>query len=332
MTYTEFRKFGYVSRLSELVAKGPSSSTLGTQQQLTQQQLALGQQQQQLSGEDRARGMALQAPLINQQTALAGGDRNAAVAAAMPQISQISAGYGAAKNSIFNQVGAGASRDAILADLETKKYTAQAGAQAQAVQNAPGILAGLGQQGLGYSLQELGAGLAGFGGASTSNQAVGQMQKAQSDAKWQPIVGLAGAAGSAVGLGGLSSLLGGGASAGGGGGGGRSDRRLKKNIRSLDSVLAAIAALQIVQFEYNELAAPNSDELGENIGVIAQDIEHIFPQAVYHEGRYKSVKYGVLAAVALKGIQELAERVEVLEEEIRRIHTKPTGLLIGVER
>ncbi len=102
MTFSEYLRFGHVSRLGEIECKGPSESVANTQNQLTQQQLGAGTQQQQFSNEDRARGMALQQPLITQQTALASGDRNAAVAAAMPTISQISAGYKGAHDSIFN--------------------------------------------------------------------------------------------------------------------------------------------------------------------------------------------------------------------------------------
>ncbi len=213
MTFSEYRRYGFVSRLGEIVAKGPSQSTIDTQNRVTQSQLGLAQQQQGFSLEDRARALSLQQPLINQQTALASGDRNAAIAANMPVISQISAGYQGAHDSIFNNLRPGAGRDAALANLATQQYTAQGGAMAQSVQRAPEILANLGSGQGAFSLQELGASLSGYGGASTSNQASGMLQDKRQAAKWAPVMSLAGIAGAAAGGG----IFGGGSKSGGGG-------------------------------------------------------------------------------------------------------------------
>ncbi len=155
---------------------------------------------------------------------------------------------------------------------------------ASQVQRAPEILANLGS-GLGaFSLQELGAGLSGFSGASTSNMGAGKLGADQSKAKWEPIVGLAGAAGTAA-------------------GGIFSDRRLKQNVTGLGLALKAIAMLPIVKFEYNSLGAVPPSRT--KIGVIAQDVQELFPEAVSTSGQYLAVDYSMLAAVALKGIQEL---------------------------
>ena len=195
MTYKEWRQYGFISRLSELRC-GPSTSAL---QSTAGAQAGLGATSAAQSQEDRAQAKALEQPLINKETALSGGDRSAALAAAMPSISNITAGYAGAKESIFNTLPPGAARDTALANLETQKSVGTGTAIAGQVQQAPEILANIGS-GLGaFSLQELGAGLSGYSGASNTQQAVLGAQAQQQAAKLGIAGDLVGAAGTAAG-------------------------------------------------------------------------------------------------------------------------------------
>jgi hypothetical protein len=214
MTYQEWQNFGYVSKLRHLrCGLSTGGGTLNTENSIAQQQLLLAQQEQALTSQDRAKMLQLEQPLINQETALASGDRSAALAAAMPSISKISGGYEGAKESIFNTVPPGAARDTALANLETQKGVGVGTAMSSQVQNAPGVLANIGQ-GLGaFSLQELGASLSGYGGAATTNKDVLQAQTAQQAAKLGVLGDLMHGPGS--GMGGM----------GGGGSGGGSDNQ-----------------------------------------------------------------------------------------------------------
>jgi hypothetical protein len=313
MNYTEFRRWGYVSRLSTLLC-GPSSAektAMSTNSQITQQQLNLAQQQQTASTEDKAKAEALQAPLIAKETALASGDRNAALAAAMPTISKISSGYEGAKQSVFNSVAPGAARDTALANLEVQKSVAPAQAMAQSVENAPEILANIGSGVGAFSLQELGASLSGYGGASTTNQSNLASATQQQAAKLGVVGDLVGAAGGAA-TAGIKGLTGG------------SDRQLKKNIAAISGVLEKLTAIQPVTFEYIPEASLQS---GEHIGVIAQEIQPAFPQAIYQFGKDTlGVDYAMLSAVALQAakelhglVLELTERVKVLESVGREV-------------
>ena len=195
MTYTEWRNYGYRSRLSEIRC-GPSTSALnatGTAQSGLAQTAAGN------ANNLYTTAMTQLQPLITKETALAGGDRNAALAAAMPSISNITGGYQGAKESIYNTITPGAARDTALANLETQKDVGTGTAMAQQVQQAPEILANVGQ-GLGaFSLQELGAGLSGYGGASNTQQAVLGAQTQQMASKLGVLGDVAGAAGTAAG-------------------------------------------------------------------------------------------------------------------------------------
>lgn len=98
-----------------------------------------------------------------------------------------------------------------------------------------------------------------------------------------------------------------------------SDRRLKKNIRPLGPILDRLCAVESVTFEYNDPAALH--ELpGERTGVIAQQIEPLFPDWV-DEGTdgYKRVTFRGFEAAAIAALQELrAEK----DAEIARLQTR----------
>lgn len=188
---------------------GPGNDTIKRQQDITQSEINVSNQQQQIAANqqsnanvDRDKMTAFQQPLIQKETALAAGDSKAALAASMPVISKLSAGYQGAKENIMNSLPPGPARDAALANLEVTKASGIGGAQADAVNRAPEILANLGSSEGAFSLQELGAALSGFGGgvnslnaAGSSNAQVGKMQTDQSNAFWQPLISLASLAG-----------------------------------------------------------------------------------------------------------------------------------------
>ena len=84
-----------------------------------------------------------------------------------------------------------------------------------------------------------------------------------------------------------------------------SDMRLKKNINDLDGALDRLLALRGVAFEYKDPEAIN--ELpGERIGVIAQEVEEVFPDWVGENGQgYKTVTFRGFEAVAVEALRDL---------------------------
>ena len=228
-------------------------------------------------------------PYISQQTALAGGSRSAATSAAMPVISQLSGATNPTLAAIKNSLPPGAAQDKAVADFLSKQSSTIAGTEAGMVQQAPQNLAGMGTTIGGMGLQELGAQLAGLQGGAQTNLGAGQMEAAQQQALLQFFGQLAGAGGMAT----AASLY-----------KPNSDRRLKRNIKPLKNVLKRLRDIPAVTFDYIDGAA-------NQIGVIAQDVLEEFPQAVGKrpDGMY-TVDYGMLAAVALQAVRELAEQVE----------------------
>jgi hypothetical protein len=99
-----------------------------------------------------------------------------------------------------------------------------------------------------------------------------------------------------------------------------SDARLKKNVQPLSGALDKVLALQGVRFEY--IDPERIHELsGERIGMVAQDVEKVFPDWVDTGGDgYKRVTCRGFEAVTVEALRELrAESERQLGEKDARI-------------
>jgi hypothetical protein len=99
-----------------------------------------------------------------------------------------------------------------------------------------------------------------------------------------------------------------------------SDRRLKENIQDVNNALDKVCAIGSKTFDWtDEYLATKGGEDGylinkSDFGVIAQDVQEVFPQAVItREDGTLAVDYKKLATLAFGAIKELAKRVEALE-------------------
>ena len=92
---------------------------------------------------------------------------------------------------------------------------------------------------------------------------------------------------------------------------GISDRSLKENIVDATPKLADLLKVRIRNFN---LIGDSTKQ----IGVIAQELEEIFPGMVEEDGEgIKSVKYSVFTPMLLKAIQELSQEIETLKQRIK---------------
>ena len=98
-----------------------------------------------------------------------------------------------------------------------------------------------------------------------------------------------------------------------------SDERFKTNVVPLANALEKVATLRAVSFDWNGLYESLGRSTGRReIGVIAQDVEKVFPELVstWHEERYRAVDYGRLTAVLIEAIGELKAQNDALERRV----------------
>lgn len=92
-----------------------------------------------------------------------------------------------------------------------------------------------------------------------------------------------------------------------------SDKRLKDNIIPISDALGKLDEIQGVEFDWIPKEGVHSHE-GHDIGVIAQEIEKIAPEAVTtRDSGYLAVKYEKLVPILIQAIKELKSRVIELE-------------------
>lgn len=100
-----------------------------------------------------------------------------------------------------------------------------------------------------------------------------------------------------------------------------SDLRFKKNVTPLTSVLGKIDRLKGVSFSYKpqvaaEMSSVNGAVAQQRIGLLAQDVEKVFPEAVVTlEDGSKGVYYGDLVGVLVEAVKELKDSLEVQNEK-----------------
>jgi len=93
-----------------------------------------------------------------------------------------------------------------------------------------------------------------------------------------------------------------------------SDKKLKKNIKTIDNALEKVISLRGVEYD-------RIDTGDHQIGVIAQEVEEVLPEVVYPKGpapdyETKSVAYGNIIGLLIEAIKEQNIRIEELERRL----------------
>ena len=101
-----------------------------------------------------------------------------------------------------------------------------------------------------------------------------------------------------------------------------SDSRLKTAVETIPSALEKILSLRGVTFEWKQEEFPERNFTeGTQIGLIAQEVEEVFPELV-SQGEYKAVSYANLVSPLIEAVKELhalyqghADRLAALEAQ-----------------
>jgi hypothetical protein len=95
-----------------------------------------------------------------------------------------------------------------------------------------------------------------------------------------------------------------------------SDRRLKDNIVNIENPIEKVQKLNGVTWDWNG----NADELQHslpNVGVIAQEVEEVFPQLVHdRENGYKGVDYAKLTGLLIEAVKEQQKQIDELKSRL----------------
>ena len=94
-----------------------------------------------------------------------------------------------------------------------------------------------------------------------------------------------------------------------------SDERLKENIEDCEPMLEKLKQVRIVDFDRKDGNGPE----GRQRGVIAQEIEPIFPELIHEPIEYKEFKKSEMMPILVKAIQEQQTIIEDLKARIETL-------------
>jgi hypothetical protein len=108
-----------------------------------------------------------------------------------------------------------------------------------------------------------------------------------------------------------------------------SDRRVKQDIQPLEGALDKLLQLHAYTYRYKpEIIAdcgnPSIME-GEQVGLMAQEVEQVFPQWVLEFDGIKCVAPKGFEGVAVEAFRELTEKIAALEERVRVLEAGSDG-------
>lgn len=105
-----------------------------------------------------------------------------------------------------------------------------------------------------------------------------------------------------------------------------SDERLKKDIKPLEKGLIEINKLSLKNFSYAKNEFMGLEEKPET-GLIAQQVQEIFPESIQYMGQYMMLDYHPIYMAHIKATQELALKNQQLEVKIKNLERKLETLL-----
>ena len=90
-----------------------------------------------------------------------------------------------------------------------------------------------------------------------------------------------------------------------------SDINFKENVQTVDNALDKVMSLRGVSFDWKESKKPS-------FGVIAQELEQVFPELVHGESP-KAVNYNGLVGILIESIKDMKQEIVSLNEDIQSL-------------
>lgn len=86
-----------------------------------------------------------------------------------------------------------------------------------------------------------------------------------------------------------------------------SDSRFKQNVETIEDAVGKVNQLRGVEYDW-------TNETGSSVGVIAQEVQEVYPQLIQDGGDRLTVNYNGLVGLLLQAVKELSAEVEALKQ------------------
>lgn len=94
---------------------------------------------------------------------------------------------------------------------------------------------------------------------------------------------------------------------------GRSDIRVKRNIKTLPNALSKLKKIRGVSYDRTDL-----DDSDRHIGVIAQEVEKVLPEAIKEQDGFKNVNYNALVGLLIEAVKEQQIAIDNLKRRLKK--------------
>jgi hypothetical protein len=98
-----------------------------------------------------------------------------------------------------------------------------------------------------------------------------------------------------------------------------SDARLKTDVKALSGSLDKVAQLRGVKFSWKQRPAGSARAARTDVGVIAQEVAQVLPEAVGSVRGDMTVSYNTLVALLIEAVKELKTQVDDLRAEVKKL-------------
>jgi len=94
----------------------------------------------------------------------------------------------------------------------------------------------------------------------------------------------------------------------------------KKNITAVNDPISKLQNINGVHFDWDETKSDVSDGSRGSYGVIAQEVEQVFPELVReNKDGVKAVNYSALIPVLIEAVKEQQAQIESLQSEVQAL-------------
>ena len=99
-----------------------------------------------------------------------------------------------------------------------------------------------------------------------------------------------------------------------------SDLRLKSNLVRFTDTLTKLK--EITGYQFDIKCGENRDSIRKSAGVIAQDVEKVYPDLVEEVEGYKHLEYSAFTGILVEAVKELTTKVESMESRLAILEAK----------
>ena len=101
-----------------------------------------------------------------------------------------------------------------------------------------------------------------------------------------------------------------------------SDKNLKENISRIDNPIAKVKQLGGYTYQFTEASGLNDNKT--HVGVLAQEVEAVLPQAIsqFPDKDFKAVDYDAITPLLIEAIKAQQVQIEQLQKEIEQLKNK----------